>query len=1058
MSLATLPAYKQSNKDVLVLIQSTYPGITKGYPFAYRIYATADEETDFIAEYVKKQGYKKIGLPAATLAAGVGDEIDRAAVLVALLRAAGVRADLALIKRGAEDLDPAIPTLGRFDHVLVRAELGGRDVWICLEAPFMPVGDLPHDDRARQVLVVSTATRKLAETPAYAPGHNTASEVRTYHLADAGPAAITEVTSETGAFAASRRRWVSTTGTDEVSELLTSYAEGEYAGTRSSHALAAPADLASPVALTLEVQGARSAETTRDSIEITLRAHDTFEKLPSELTEDDRAPRVTPYRWETPHTYTIENRLVVPDGFLPPPLPPPTREALGPATLTTAWSLDGTALVVRYHFDSGPVTLSPAQYTALAAAIADYRRGAHDDLVALHSTVWSPADAGQHPAAPAESRRLASARPHLSLHPQQRAYVYVNAGLGLAGQRTAREAVALAPLDAEAHFMLAWTLERDELGRFHGPGFDRAGAIAAYRRARALGPTHSGIAKDYADLLQRGVDGVPFERGADLPGAIAAWREVAALDGDVALHLATALFHAGQFDAVIGTLEPLDATPEITALTLAATAMLTDAVTAVARATDEDGAPSTVILTTAVEHLRTARHYDRARELAAASPAVVSSLGQVTGLASLRRIAPLPDRSGAPEDAVRGILELLVEGAGRARWAWDDATAKELRTTLRAPSLRDLVAQQGRTITRDLLLSTATFATTGGPAGPWRVQVESLGVDAVFYVVRTGGAARVIGASVGERTPHALFGVGRYASRQIAANQLDATTQLLAWILTDAPTARLELVWSASEVSRPALALAAAGLAGITDVRHAIPVLTACAGGSGQRRTRCDGLLAGVLYSSERWSALLAHGVAWGQREPAAVGPLSAQVSALRELGRGAETAALATPLGTRVDFEANALRFSIALATRDLPRLAALGALLTRQTPQPRLSNQVAWTLLVMGSDLPAALAHAMHAVGDDPATADDNALNTRAAILAELGETGRAWADARQAIRTGQRDPLTDGDLYVLGRIAEQLGERSTARAYYQRVTPKKWGVEPYQLAARRLATLGK
>jgi len=61
VSLATLPAYKQSNKDVLVLIQSTYPGITKGYPFAYRIYATADEETDFIAEYVKKQGYKKIG-------------------------------------------------------------------------------------------------------------------------------------------------------------------------------------------------------------------------------------------------------------------------------------------------------------------------------------------------------------------------------------------------------------------------------------------------------------------------------------------------------------------------------------------------------------------------------------------------------------------------------------------------------------------------------------------------------------------------------------------------------------------------------------------------------------------------------------------------------------------------------------------------------------------------------------------------------------------------------------------------------------------------------------
>lgn len=61
MALATLPVYEQSRKDILVFAQSVLPGITKKYPFAYRLYATADEETDLLAAYAKKQGYKRIG-------------------------------------------------------------------------------------------------------------------------------------------------------------------------------------------------------------------------------------------------------------------------------------------------------------------------------------------------------------------------------------------------------------------------------------------------------------------------------------------------------------------------------------------------------------------------------------------------------------------------------------------------------------------------------------------------------------------------------------------------------------------------------------------------------------------------------------------------------------------------------------------------------------------------------------------------------------------------------------------------------------------------------------
>jgi len=61
ISLAALPIYKQSGKDVLVFVMSVLPGITKDYSFAYRIYPTSDEETDLLMSYAKKQNYKRIG-------------------------------------------------------------------------------------------------------------------------------------------------------------------------------------------------------------------------------------------------------------------------------------------------------------------------------------------------------------------------------------------------------------------------------------------------------------------------------------------------------------------------------------------------------------------------------------------------------------------------------------------------------------------------------------------------------------------------------------------------------------------------------------------------------------------------------------------------------------------------------------------------------------------------------------------------------------------------------------------------------------------------------------
>src|SRR5205823_9097961 len=68
--------------------------------------------------------------PAETLKRRYGDCKDQATLLVALLRAAGIPAQVALLDTGpGTDIEPELPGLGSFDHAIVFVP-GPRPVWI----------------------------------------------------------------------------------------------------------------------------------------------------------------------------------------------------------------------------------------------------------------------------------------------------------------------------------------------------------------------------------------------------------------------------------------------------------------------------------------------------------------------------------------------------------------------------------------------------------------------------------------------------------------------------------------------------------------------------------------------------------------------------------------------------------------------------------------------------------------------------------------------------------------------------------------------------------------
>ena len=122
-----------------------------------------------------------------------------------------------------------------------------------------------------------------------------------------------------------------------------------------------------------------------------------------------------------------------------------------------------------------------------------------------------------------------------AVHRLRHAYALLDAGLGARAQREALAATQLEPKYALAWKARGWMLQHDAVGRRFGAGYDRAGAIAAYRKARELDPTNTDIAADLGVLLEHDARGERYADKSSLELAVAAYRERATLmQGDSA--------------------------------------------------------------------------------------------------------------------------------------------------------------------------------------------------------------------------------------------------------------------------------------------------------------------------------------------------------------------------------------------------------------------------------------------------------------------------------------------------------------------------------------------
>lgn len=519
--------------------------------------------------------------PAETLRRKSGDCKDKAVLLAGLLRALDIPAHVALLyaTENDQDVEEALPGFGVFNHAIVVVP-GRPAIWIDPTDPYARIGDLPAADQGRLALIAAPSTSGLVRTPASLPADNRETETREIYLADFGPARVVETSDYLGGQESELRVLYSALPAEKVREKLAAYMEDEYEAEALTRLdVANPGDLSRPFRIRLEAERALRGLTEEASAAVALFPASLLGRLPDELVPDEKdadlPPRRAEYVLTRPFLRELRYRIVPPAGFVPRELPASRERRLGPALLSETYAAapDGTVTAVL-RLDLGKRRLSAKEFDALRAAAGEIaREGA--TRIGFEQSGEAHLAAGRVREALAAFESLAAAQPQKALPRTRVARALLAGGLGEAARLEAERAVRLEPGSAPAHRVLAWILQHDALGRRFGPGHDRAGAIAAYRKARQLDPRDSAVRADLAILLEHDARGERYGAESDLAAAIEEYRALREDLGSSAMddNLALALLRAGRRQELRALLDEIAETEQRRILKLAAAAL-----------------------------------------------------------------------------------------------------------------------------------------------------------------------------------------------------------------------------------------------------------------------------------------------------------------------------------------------------------------------------------------------------------------------------------------------------------------------------------------------------
>lgn len=1032
--------------------------------------------------------------PAETLKRKYGDCKDQAALLVAMLREAGVEAHVALLlSGGGEDLERELPGIGVFDHVIVYAP-GSPAVWVDPTHEYARFGEIPGGDQGRLALIAAEDTQELVRTPETESSENRTVETREFFLAETGKARVIETTQAWGEAERDYRSGYAVTEAKDIKERLESYAKDHYlSDDPPKFEYSNVKDLSAPFRLRIEVTDSGRGLTGAADAGVGIPVSDLMNQLPGLFSEDPDEKKKDSRRKNDlvlagPFVKEWRYKITPPPGFRPVGLPESVKQQLGPATLERQYSASEDGVVTAtLRFDTGKRRYTAEEVEALRKQRLEIRK-APMPLVRFEQIGEALLASGRIREALTEFRRLAELHPKEALHHNQVARAMLAAGAGETARKEAHRATELEPKSAAAFGTLGGILQHDLVGRRFGKGCDLAGAAAAYRKAAELDPSDAAYRANLAITLESTPDGERYASREHVEQAVAEYRQIEDKLKDVGIpdNLLIALLWARQFEELRKKTAD-NTTPAGHALWLAATAAIEGgpaAVSAAANRLGNDQGRRATALLTAGQTLMNLRLYAQAADLLEAGSSASQNPVAVRILVeALRKTVPFEERQYPASDPAGPLQKaipamFMPKGSGVSLpelFTANSPIVKPENEELLSRAIRPFRTQVSKggmplNVATDLASAMMRTFVDGDDAGGRRVRGELTGLGGVHkltaYIVRENGGYRI-------RVMGDLPSLGTEALARLERGEVEHARRWLDWAREeqqpaggDDPMAgpMFPLMWTkGAEADANAIRAAAAVLmAGGPDSAQAAPILEEMrAKASPADQSRFDTALYRGYFEMKRWEDALKAAQRVMAAYPDSETAFGATAEALDRMRGWDEAEKLIEERLRRKPEELTALRTAanIALSRGQTAQAIQYGQKLVALGKAAEVDlNNLAWAYLVAGNVTAEALD-----IGQRAAYANQqrsySVLHTLASLYAEVGKPTEARQMILQGMEAGGVEEPDSSAWYVFGRIAEQFGIEEEALADYRRVEKPEEGERSdstYELAQRRIRAI--
>jgi tetratricopeptide (TPR) repeat protein len=1037
--------------------------------------------------------------PAEVIKRHYGDCKDKATLLVAMLRAAGIPANLALLDTGpGRDVTAELPGISRFDHAIVYVPAAGKDaaVWIDATAEFNAVGSLPFEDEGRNALLVSTETSGLTRTPEPKPEDSVLVEKRVFKLAEIGPSHVEETSETRGQIDAAYRNDYGGPETPKIHEDMENYVKQAYLAkklTKMEHGEAT--EVGQPFRLTLVADGARRGMASLTDAAVALYPESTLNNLPKwfktqppgdgpdvsalvkhnmELGKQARAASYV----TRPHIYEIDARILVPSGFVPRALPANKVTPIGAGSLTETYAQEPGMVNVSFRYDSGPASLTVEQALAMRTTVLEVEKR---DYVGIFFDQAGAKEltAGHIRAALEVDRKLIAENPSDALHHLQLARALLDAGIGNEARVEAKKATELDAKLPQAWSTLGWTLEHNALGERFGKGFDLAAAVAAYKQAIALDPEDTEPRFDLAILYEFDGRGARYAEDSDLASAIKGYKELIELNkdkGDDAIvqyreNLLYALLYSRRFAELDTMVATLPATDSHRVFAITSAAAQHGAAAGIAQA-DKGNASSdrNKNLRTAGTQLANLHLYQEAADVISAGMQGGDDAATAARQVELYRgmkagaLAPLPATNPAAPVQL-GLVGLMagtlteeqgIQMTSQHAYVSQAALERDIRKALSSVGfMRQVAAKSDMTesVLVDLIAGNTTFSSQGDDEKGWSIVAQVPGANADHtYVVKENGAYRIVAGekdSPEDNVPlgHAVLWALDHGKPSEAKGMLDWKRELTHRGGGDDPFAgsllpRLWTVGSSKPGADSPEAMRLAGIALLAGSMDAKPYLAEIAAdrekATGERQTDLDLLLATAAIYAEDPAIGMPAAKRLLEQEPDSqtVLGLMGQGYSL-EHDPAAWQALLAPRLAKKPgDHDLLAAQERAYELAHDWKQAKATGQkVLDSGKATADDYNNFAWMGL-FHDDLGDDITKAAQQSTQMSKNASFAELHTLACIYAAQGKTTEARQVLAQAMYAGSEAEPNSAVWYALGTIYEQYGAKTAALDAYGRV----------------------